>query len=135
MQATGRCLCGAVTFTAENVETDIKSCHCSTCRKVSGGSPMGTSVGSVVFTGEDNITRYDSSEWADRGFCKQCGSNLFYHLKEKDNYFMWHGVFDDQTPFKLAGEIFIEEKPDWYGFAGDHPRMTGEEFMASMQQA
>jgi hypothetical protein len=44
------------------------------------------------------------------------------------------GTFDDQTPFKLAGEIYIDEKPLVYDLAGDHPRMTGEEFMASLQK-
>ncbi len=46
---------------------------------------------------------------------------------------MWLGTFDDQAQFKLAGEIYIDEKPASYEFAGDHPRLTGEEFMASLQ--
>lgn len=134
MSATGRCLCGAVTYTAEEVDPDIHCCHCSMCRQWSGGSAMAASVGSVAFEGEDNITRYDSSAWADRGFCNRCGTNLFYRLKEADHYFMGMGTFDDQTPFRLVGEIFVDEKPGAYDFAGDHPRLTGEEFMASLQQ-
>jgi hypothetical protein len=42
-------------------------------------------------------------------------------------------VFEDQSIFKLAGEIFIDENPGGYAFAGDHPRLTGEEFLASME--
>jgi len=34
----------------------------------------------------------------------------------------------------LAGEIFIDDKPHVYDLAGDHPRMTGAEFMASLQK-
>jgi hypothetical protein len=96
---------------------------------------MAAAVGSVAFDGAENIARYDSSEWAERGFCRQCGSNLFYHLKGTERYIMWVGSFDDQTPFKLDGEIFIDEKPDAYAFAGDHPRLTGAEFMASQKQS
>ena len=135
MSATGRCLCGAVSYTAEDVETHFHGCHCSMCRRWTGGSAMAAAVGSVAFDGAENIARYDSSEWAERGFCRQCGSNLFYHLKGTDRYIMWVGSFDDQTPFKLDGEIFIDEKPDAYAFAGDHPRLTGAEFMASQQQS
>jgi hypothetical protein len=77
-------------------------------------------VGSVAFEGEENISRYSSSDWAERGFCKLCGSNLFYFLKP-DRYIMWAGAFNEQQ-FKLEGEIFCAGKPSWYDFAGTHPR-------------
>lgn len=134
MTATGRCLCGAVTFEAEEVDPHVHGCHCSTCRGWSGGPMLAAEVGSVEFTGEASIRRYQSSAWAERGFCGECGSNLFYRLKEPDRYIMCTGAFDDQTPFKLVGEIYVDEKPPGYDFAGDHPRQTGAEFMASLQE-
>ena len=133
MEATGRCLCGAVTFSAEDVQTEINSCHCGMCRRWNGGPAFAAMVGKVTFKGEDSITRYGSSEWAERGFCNRCGTNLFFRLKEQDHYVMWVGSFDDQAPFRLSGEIFIDEKPPGYNLAGDHPRLTGEEFLASLQ--
>ncbi len=121
MSASGQCLCGAVTYTAEAIDTEVHSCHCSMCRRWSGGPGFAASVGKVEFTGEENIARFDSSAWAERGFCKTCGTNLFYRLKETAHYVMWMGTFDDQAQFKLAGEIYIDEKPASYEFAGDHP--------------
>ena len=135
MEASGHCLCGAVSYVAGEIDTDFHTCHCGMCRKWSGGPVFATSVGNVKFEGEENISRYDSSPWAERGFCNRCGSNLFYHLKEADHYVLWVGTFDDQTPFRLTGEIYIDDKPAGYDFAGDHPRMTGEEFLASFQQS
>ncbi len=120
MDGAGKCLCGAVQFEAKDIDIHIHACHCSMCRKWNGGPAMAASVGSVTFAGEENITRYASSDWAERGFCKQCGSNLFYLLKP-NRYIMWSGAFDEQ-PFELEGEIFCSEKPGWYDFAGDHPR-------------
>ena len=120
MDGTGKCLCGAVSFKAQSIEKHIHACHCSMCRRWNGGPAMACSVGSVSFSGEENVSRYPSSDWAERGFCKQCGSNLFYFLKP-DRYIMWAGAFDEQ-PFELGGEIFCSEKPAWYDFAGDHPR-------------
>ncbi len=135
MTTTGRCLCGAVTYTADDIDTDVHSCHCSMCRTWSGGPAFAVGVGSVRFDGEANITRFDSSAWAERGFCNRCGTNLFYRLKEADHYVLWMGTFDEQAAFKLAGEIYIDEKPEAYDLAGDHPRLTGAEFMASLRQS
>lgn len=132
MSATGKCLCGAVTFAAEDVEQHVHACHCSMCRNWTGGPMLSAQVGSITFTGEEHIKHYASSEWAERGFCAECGSNLFYRLLEPEMYIVATGAFDDVEQFDLAGEIYIDEKPDGYAFAGDHPRMTGAEFMASM---
>jgi hypothetical protein len=102
------------------------------CRNWSGGPMQAAQVGSVTFQGEQHIKRYASSEWAERGFCSECGTNLFYCLKEPQMYMLATGCFDDTEQFSLAGEIYIEEKPGGYDFAGDHPRLTGAEFLASI---
>ena len=134
MDATGKCLCGAVTFRASNVDTEIHACHCNTCQRWFGGPALGISTGAVEFTGREHVATYDSSEWAERGFCSRCGSSLFYRLKEQNHYILFAGTFDDTTVFKLNGEIFIDAKPAGFDFAGEHSRMTGEEFWQSLQQ-
>lgn len=96
---------------------------------------LAATVGAVRFDGEDNVKRYASSAWAERGFCANCGTSLFYFLKEPGMYIMATGCFDDQAQFALAGEIFVDEKPSWYQFAGEHPRQTGPEFMQSIGMA
>ena len=131
----GKCLCGAVGFTARDVDTHAHSCHCSMCRTRSGGPAMSVAVGSVSFSGEQNITRFQSSPWAERGFCKLCGTHLFYRTKASDQYILSCGPFEDQTKFTLAGEIYIDEKPAMYCLAGDHSRLTGAEFLASIGQS
>jgi hypothetical protein len=103
------------------------------CRRWTGGPSFSTNAASVRFRGEENLQRYRSSDWAERGFCKCCGSSLFFHLKEQDHYIMNMGAIDDQSPFKVDSEIFIDEKPPGYDLSGTHPRLTGEEFLASMQ--
>ncbi len=134
MAATGKCLCGAVTFEADDVDPHIHGCHCSMCRNWSGGPMLAAAAGSVRFRGEEHIARYASSDWAERAFCSRCGSNLFYRLKETDQHIVCMGAFDDESAFELVGEIYVDEKPPGYDFAGDHPRQTGEEFLASIGQ-
>ncbi|MEC9376164.1 MAG: GFA family protein [Pseudomonadota bacterium] len=134
MSATGQCLCGAVTYIAKDVHYALHSCHCKMCQRWYGGPAFAAPVGSITFNGEEFIRRYNSSDWAERGFCKNCGTGLFFRMKETDRYFVGMGTFDDLALFKLSGEIYIEHKPSAYDFVGDHPRMTGEEFTAFMQK-
>jgi hypothetical protein len=133
MNATGRCLCGAVTFTAEGVDQALHVCHCSMCRRWAGGPTFCMNVERVTFRGDEHIRSYESSAWAERGFCERCGSNLFYRLKEQNQYILNMGSFDDQTQFSVASEIFVDDKPPAYSMAGAHPRLTGEEFLASLK--
>lgn len=127
--AAGRCLCGAVTFTAREVDPHFHVCHCGMCRRHAGGPTMSVGVGGVTFQGEGDILRYQSSDFAERGTCRKCGSHLFYRLREPDTYIMSLGAFDDPSPFTMAGEIYIDAKPAGYAFAGDHPRETEAEFL------
>jgi hypothetical protein len=53
-------------------------------------------------------------------------------LKQPDAYSLWVGAFDDPSPFALHAEIYIDDKPAAYDLAGEHPRMTGAEFLASL---
>lgn len=128
---TGHCLCGAVQFEADDVETDHHACHCGMCRRWSGGGPFLTAaVRSVRFASQDWLGRYASSDWAERGFCRACGTTLFYWLRPTDTFMVSVGAFADQSPFRLVREIFIDHKPPGYAFSGDHPRVTEAEVFA-----
>jgi hypothetical protein len=127
---TGGCLCGAVRFVAQGVETEHHACHCGMCRRWSGGAPFfGTTVQSVVFSGSE-LARHASSQWAERGFCRACGSNLFYFLKPTQTYTMCVGAFDDAASFRLTREIFVDHQPAGYAFAGERPRLTEAQVFA-----
>lgn len=134
MAATGKCLCGAVTFTAEGVKPEIHACHCDMCQRWLGGPALGIEVGSVEFSGAESLTVFESSAWAERAFCNKCGSALYYRVRDPNLYVLFAGSFDDQSAFRLHGEIYVDEKKSGYDFAGDHPRLTGEEFLAKLQQ-
>jgi hypothetical protein len=130
---SGRCLCSAVKFTAESVETHHHVCHCGMCRRWGGGPTFGASASGVKFEGETSITRYTSSEWAERGFCRQCGSHLFYFLKPANQYILFVGTFDDTRAFAIASEIYVDHKPPGYALVGDQSRLTEAEFLARFQ--
>ena len=84
----------------------------------------------VSFDGEENISVFDSSAWAERGFCSKCGSHLFYRLKENRQHLMPVGLFERQDSFVFDHQVFIDEKPSFYVFANDTIQMTGAEVFA-----
>ena len=132
MNRSGSCLCGAVKFTAIDVSSEVHACHCTMCRRWSGGPGLAVNVAGLEFQQDEQLRLFASSDWAQRGFCQQCGTNLFYLLTDPQQYMVWMGALDDQSGLTLSGEIFIDEKPPGYEFAGEHHRMTGEEFLASL---
>ncbi len=69
-------------------------------------------------------------EWAERGFCKQCGGHLFYKLKRNNQYIVPAGVFENLQEVVFDHQIFIEEKPSFYCFSNQTRNMTGAEVFA-----
>ena len=130
----GSCLCGAVEVSALD-HHDIGLCHCSMCRRWSGGPMFAVHCGpGVTFTGKQQPARYQSSEWAERGFCPVCATHLFYHLLPTDEYMLPAGIFGDAVDFRLASQIFIDEKPDYYDLSNKTPMLTGEQVFAQFTE-
>jgi len=140
LDVTGACLCGQVTYSA-TVESGLGACHCGMCRQWSAGPFMSVAaVGAVKFVGEENIGVYSSSQWAERGFCKQCGTNLYYRLLPRtglpEGQFIFSaGTVSDQSQFKFDHEVFIDHAPHWYRFAEEdqRKRMTEAELLKAFE--
>lgn len=131
----GKCLCGAVRVTAKDADPKVCACHCKMCRRWSGGPFMEIECGTkVTFNGEKNISIFDSSAWAERGFCKQCGTHLFYRLKKTGQHGVPVGLFDDEENLVFAHQVFIDEKPPYYEFSNETQDLTGAEILAKYPQ-
>ena len=128
---TGRCLCGAVKITLKGDHREVGVCHCAMCRRWGSGPNMAIEAGQdIEIEGRDQVTAYRSSDWAERAFCRTCGSNLYYRIVEADQYFLCAGVLDNPEGLVLTSQIFIDEKPAFYGFANETKTMTGAEVFA-----
>jgi hypothetical protein len=133
LSVSGRCLCGAVTFEIPGHTGNVMACHCSMCRRWSGGILLALDMhAQPVFTGADKIGVYKSSDWGERGFCTVCGSSLYWRLSAEDRYTVSAGTLNETADLKLADEIFIDDKPAYYHFANQTRRMTGAEAMAML---
>ncbi len=131
MKASGKCLCGSIELEVEVSNTETGACHCNMCRTWSGGPMLAIDCGdSLKISDESSVKRYQSSEWAERGFCETCGTHLFYYLKPNNQYHLPTGLLDIESSYHFSHQIFIDEKPDYYSFSNETQNMTGAEVFA-----
>jgi hypothetical protein len=113
---TGSCNCGAVRFRTRGELREVIACHCSQCRKQTGLYYAATNVldSELDLEGVENITWYRSSPDARRGFCKTCGSALFWKMDSLDYSSIMAGAFDTPTGLAFGIHIFCADKGDFY---------------------
>lgn len=130
----GSCLCKGVQFEGRLKDNHVEACHCSMCRKWSAGPVIATPLdfNSVKFKSDSSLAWYKSSEWAERGFCSVCGTNLFYRLQDPEAKLLicMIGALDDDSGLHMERHICVDGKPNYYDFADDTPRLTSEELFA-----
>lgn len=122
----GSCNCGKVRFEIEGELGKFGFCHCTTCRKASGTAF--TANASVkrervrFLTGEEAISRYESSPGVFRCFCSSCGSPIYKEKAEMpDKIRIRLGILDTLVGAKPLVHAFWGEKADWYDLKGDMP--------------
>src|SRR5204862_5529010 len=83
---TGGCQCGAVRYALYAEPTNPHVCHCRMCQKAFGSyfAPFaGVPLGDFAWvTGTPGVFR--SSQAAERGFCRDCGTPLSFRFVDKD---------------------------------------------------
>jgi hypothetical protein len=124
---TGSCLCGSVQVEVPKNHVDLGVCHCSKCKKWTGGPLMEIECGTAVnFVGKESITVFKSSEWAVRGFCQKCGSHLFIRDEKTGEYGIPPGLFDDEENISFNRQVFFDHKPKYYSFSNTTKNITSD---------
>ncbi len=123
---SGGCLCGDIRYTAAPREHKFLACHCAMCRRWTSGPLLAVHCGrKVQFEDETRLGVYRSSEWAERLFCRNCGTSIAYRLTGSGHVSLSIETLDDSADFKFASEIFVDEKSPHYDFANDTEKLTG----------
>lgn len=106
----GGCQCGAVRYKVTAGPGKVNVCFCDMCKRATGAP-----VPSFVSVARDRVTWvgtpavYRSSDIATRGFCRTCGTPLYY-------------AGDDSTTLGLAaGTANLEARPDVVFYFDQHP--------------
>ena len=105
---TGRCLCGSVRFELDGPLRDVSLCHCVECRRWHGHVCAMTSAPRerVRFVSDDGLRWIDSPEsdaHARRGFCRECGSSLFWDAPDRETISISAGALDPPTGLQHDG--------------------------------
>jgi hypothetical protein len=124
MTHKGSCLCGAVTFEVAGSLPEASACHCTKCRKHTGHYEAGVDLprNRVSIFGQEAISWYFSSEKVRRGFCRFCGSSLFFDPVERDWIGINMGAFDGPTGTRIGLHIFVADKGDYYTLGDGVPQ-------------
>ncbi len=128
VRATGRCMCGAIRYTVRGPLRAGTVCHCDECRRQTGSFWHATAAYEdtvEIDDAENQLAWYRSSDHARRGFCKRCGSSLFFDPDGAERLAISMGSLDKPTGVELARHIFIEEKGDYYEIPDDIPSCEG----------
>lgn len=120
----GSCLCGAVRFTVAGDLPPPDACHCSQCRKQTGHFLASTDVLKTALTIEQTeaLAWFMSSENVRRGFCRTCGSTLFWEPLNRERIAVAMGAFDTPTGTSLGHHIFVADKGDYYAITDGLPQ-------------
>ncbi len=120
----GSCLCGAVTFDVDGDFPPPSACHCSQCRKQSGHFWASSYVpyDRLRITRAEGLAWYSASDIARRGFCRNCGSFLFWKCSGEGTTSFSMGALAAPTGAKLGRHIFVADKGDYYDLADGLPQ-------------
>ncbi len=123
--STGSCLCGDVSYKVVGPLRAVIACHCSQCQKSSGHYFAATAAATEDFelTKDEGLKWYKSSDSAERGFCKNCGSSLFWRMEGRDAISILAGTLDATvTGLKMDAHIFVADKKDYYTLGDGLPQ-------------
>ncbi|WP_430761293.1 GFA family protein [Solilutibacter silvestris] len=119
MKLSGGCLCGQVRYEASADPVFSGNCHCTDCQHASGGpyAPvMMFPPNAVNTTGPVKYfaSKGDSGHVIERGFCQNCGSQLFVKLEAVPGMVgIRPGSLDAPANFQPDLDFFVSSAQPW----------------------
>jgi hypothetical protein len=114
----GSCQCGGVRFEVPETFEARTFCHCTTCKKLSGG--VGTANGRIhsdevtILEGEELLRTYQPEEGTAKTFCSVCGSNLFGGgWPESDQASVRLSAIDSPLEGRPTKHIWVRSVASW----------------------
>ncbi len=128
MKMSGKCLCGAVSYTCSTDPVFTGNCHCNDCKKSSGSGYSPTMFfpeNSVSVSGEVKYfeSKGRSGKNVNRGFCPTCGSQLFGKPEVMPGLLaIKAGSLDDTSKFTPQIDVFVSHAAPWDVMDQDLPK-------------
>jgi hypothetical protein len=122
-------MCGAVQFSAEAPSLFCCHCHCRYCRAAHGAAFV-TWLGVrdqafSITSGSDSLAWYESSQQGRRGFCKRCGTTLFYASELcPGEMHIARALIDGPVDREPEENTFTDQAVEWIVLDDHLPRHT-----------
>ena len=125
MNHGGGCLCGAVRYRVSGALRPVVDCHCSMCLKWHGhvGAYSAANSAEVTIESDAALAWYRSSGFAERGFCRTCGSSLFWRRDGSDVLSIAAGSLDQPSGLETVRHIFTQHMADYYAITDGLERL------------
>ncbi|SHG46920.1 Uncharacterized conserved protein [Kaistia soli DSM 19436] len=125
----GACLCGAIRYTVTGGLSPVVACHCTMCRRQTGHFFASTNVDEddLALDGVGHVRWFAASDVAERGFCGNCGSVLFWRRPGSSRIAIAMGGFDKPTGTMVDRHIFVADKGDYYEIADGIQQFPGDD--------
>ncbi|EAQ66167.1 hypothetical protein MED121_05780 [Marinomonas sp. MED121] len=121
------CLCGQVKLVIKTAFISSSICHCQQCQKSHGAASAayGVALKSEVewLSGKKRVRKFASSERVRRGFCKDCGTNIYFYHKDHPNHLdIPLAILDTKPNLTPQCHIFVDSKVGWDPILDDLPQ-------------
>ena len=134
MSIKGSCNCGSVKFEIRKPVSDVYVCHCSICRKSTGGGGIAvTIVNNDCFSwleGQRFIKTWSkpNHDWQ-ASFCSECGSPLPGKNDDVASYIPVSLLDTGFETLRIKHHLFVDSKAPWEEIGDDaqkHKNNFGE---------
>lgn len=129
MQLGGQCLCGDVRYVIEGPPLRVHYCHCSMCRRATGG-PFAV----LAWVKRDALQWIShapairrSSPVGERGVCAQCGTPILLRYDNRDDVALTVGSLDDPVNWAPVSHYGVESRLSWAKCGTDLPEAETKE--------
>jgi hypothetical protein len=112
----GGCHCGSVRYEIKGALDNPVMCHCELCRKLHGHVPSYARFdrSDLNLVRDEGLRWYRLSDKTDRGFCKLCGTGIFWRPVRSEGMALMPGTLDQTHDLKTVAQIFCADKGDYY---------------------
>ncbi|MGE0094758.1 MAG: GFA family protein [Alphaproteobacteria bacterium] len=121
----GSCYCGAVRYTVADEFRYAANCHCSGCRRATGGAfkPFaGIEHDKLCVTqGAERLMTY-GDEMGHDAHCQVCGSLLYSVVRSGAFVHVAMGTLVDAPSVRPDKHIFVGSKAPWFTITDDLPQ-------------
>jgi len=128
---TGRCMCGKVSYESSEPPTWVGFCHCRMCQRANSAA---VSVWAVfpqpaIRFPDAEPTYFQSSPFAERGFCSTCGSPMtMRYPSEPDGILgIFSSTLDHPEDFPPTVHLGVESMMPWLDINDGLPRARSED--------